>query len=246
MNWPKDFENKILQGDCLQVMKQIPSGSVDCTVSSPPYNVGIDYGDFNDEKQWKEYRNLMEDVLTELFRITRNGGRVCWNIPSFSSRQNLYFIFQEILRKVGFFQYAEIIWDKGQISSRTAWGSFASASEPNILPSHEYILVFYKGEKNHGVGENTISKENFIKWTDGMWSFTPETNSEHPAPFPIELPQRCIEMFSYKGETIFDPFIGSGTTALAAKKVGRKYIGVELSEKYVRIANERLAQEYLL
>lgn len=234
--------NEIIHGDSLEILKTLPDESVDCVVTSPPYNVGIDYGEnFDDEKEWGVYFSLMRGILKEIFRTTRDGGRVCWNIPSFSSRQNLYFEFNKLFREVGFMQYAEIIWDKHQISSRTAWGSFASASQPNILPRHEYILVFYKGNKNYGKGEDDINKDNFIKWTDGMWSFAPETNSTHPAPYPIELPSRCIQMFSFVGDKILDPFAGSCTTLIAAKQLGRECICIEKEEQYVKIGKERLA-----
>ena len=179
-------------------------------------------------------------------RTMKNNGRVVWNIPSFSNRQNLYQFFGRLFEQTGFKQYAEIIWDKKQISSRTAWGSFASASEPNILPRHEYILVYYKLEKNKGKGEDTISKTSFIKWTDGMWEFTPETRSNHPAPFPKELPSRCIEMFSYKNDLIFDPFMGSGTTARACIDLKRRFIGAELSEEYCQMWENKLKQQTLL
>lgn len=231
--------------DCLIAMKQMPDKCVDLTISSPPYNVGIEYDSRNDNQEWDEYKKMMGNILLEMYRITRIGGRVCWNVPSFSSRQNLYEIFLSLFQQSGFKQYAEIIWNKKQISSRTAWGSFQSASQPNILPSHEYILVFYKEEKNHGDGKNDISKDNFIKWTDGMWSFNPETKSEHPAPYPIELPHRCIQMFSYIDENVFDPFLGSGTTAVAAKYLKRNFIGIEISPAYCAIARDRLRQETL-
>lgn len=237
--------NKIINGDCLEVMKGFEPESIDLVVTSPPYNVGIEYKNTDDEKAWELYIEQMQAVLYELFRVVRSGGRVCWNIPSFSSRQNLYEIFLSLFRKVGFLQYAEIIWNKKQISSRTAWGSFKSASQPNILPSHEYILVFYKENKNHGKGQDDITKEQFIKWTDGMWSFTPETNSKHPAPYPKELASRCIKMFSYVGETILDPFIGSGTTARVCKDNNRNYIGIDISPDYCKIAEDRLRQEVL-
>jgi len=241
------MEQKIIQGDCLEVMRGFAENAFDLVVSSPPYNVGIDYAeDFDDTKEWGEYEELMASVCKELYRVVRDGGRVCWNIPSFSSRQNLYGVFSRLFTEVGFKQYAEIVWNKKQISGRTAWGSFKSASQPNILPSHEYILVFYKGEKNHGKGEDDIDSENFIKWTDGMWTFPPETNSTHPAPFPMELPNRCVQMFSFVGEIVLDPFAGNGTTIRAAKNLRRNAVGIELNEEYAEFARKRLEQDTLL
>jgi len=194
-------------GDCLVEMKKIPDKSVDLVITSPPYNVGITYASHDDNQSWGDYEKWMINILKESYRVIRDGGRLCWNIPSFSSRQNLYGVFSRLLNDVGFKQYAEIIWDKKQISSRTAWGSFQSASQPNILPSHEYILVFYKISKNHGKGKNDVTKENFIQWTNGMWSFKPQTKSEHPAPYPIELPLRCMQVFLCKRNHL-RPFYG--------------------------------------
>lgn len=226
--------------DCLSGMASMKDSSVDLVVTSPPYNVGIEYGEHDDNKSWTEYEKTMRDILKSIYRVTRDGGRVCWNIPSFSSRLNLYEIFLRLFREVGFNQYAEIIWNKGQISSRTAWGSFCSASQPNILPSHEYILVFYKGNKNHGEGKSNISKEQFIPWTDGMWNIPPETNSKHPAPFPLQIPIRLIRMFSHKGSKVMDPFCGSGTTGVAASDCGSDFIGFEMDPMWHKMATERV------
>lgn len=237
---------KIIQGDCTEIMETLPAGTVDLIVSSPPYNVGISYDSHNDDSTWEEYRTWMTSVSKAMFRVLRDGGRMCWNIPSFSNRQNLYYLFQDVFFNTGWKQYAEIIWDKKQISSRTAWGSFQSASEPNLLPRHEYILVFFKGDHNHGKGKSDISKDSFIKWTDAMWELQPETNSDHPAPFPIELPSRCIQMFSFVGETVLDPFVGSGTTLRAAKNLKRLGIGIDISNQYTQLASDRLRQEVLL
>lgn len=234
--------NNIYDVSCIEGLKQMDDSSVDMFISSPPYNVGIEYGAYGDTKPWEEYELFMENLLTEMFRVLRDGGRVAWNIPSFSSKQNLYEIFLKLFRKVGFMQYAEIIWDKKQISSRTAWGSWLSASQPNILPSHEYILVFYKNNKNYGKGKSDITKEEFISWTNGMWSFKPETKSKHPAPFPVELPYRLIKFFTYPDDLVIDPFMGSGTTALACIKTGRKCIGFEIDPAYIAMASERIME----
>lgn len=222
-------------------MPTLAEGSIDLIVSSPPYNVGIEYGAHDDNQAWEDYDKFMLGVIQQMYRVLRDGGRVCWNIPSFSSRQNLYERFLGLFRKAGFQQYAEIIWNKKQISSRTAWGSFNSPSQPNILPSHEYILVFYKGNKNHGKGKSDLVKEEFIPWTNGMWEFKPETKSDHPAPFPIELPYRCVKMFSYPGAVVLDPFMGSGTTALACIKTNRNFLGFEKDPQWLALANSRIA-----
>lgn len=235
-----EFENKIICGTVESVLKEIPSNSLDLCISSPPYNVGIEYDEHDDNMEWKKYEEWMSVITDELFRTLRDGGRVCWNIPSFSSRQNLYQLFYKLFEKSGFKQYSEIIWDKKQISSRTAWGSFCSPSEPNILPRHEYVLIFYKNTKNFGKGKTDISKEEFIKWTDGMWEINPETKSGHPAPFPEELPERLMKMFSYPESIVVDPFGGSGTVAYVAKKFNRRFIHIDISKKYCSESKKRV------
>lgn len=235
--------NTIENISCLDGLRHLADNSIDLIVSSPPYNVGIMYSGYEDNKSWEKYDEFMGDILKEAFRVVRDGGRVAWNIPSFSSRQNLYERFLRLFRVAGFLQYAEVIWNKNQISSRTAWGSWLSPSQPNILPSHEYILVFYKNQKNYGKGHADITKEEFIPWTNGMWEIRPETKSKHPAPFPVELPYRLIKFLTYPGDVVLDPFSGSGTTAIAAVRTGRRYIGFELDEGYTRMANERILEE---
>lgn len=220
----------------------LEDNSLDLVVTSPPYNVGIKYDSIDDSKQWADYRNWIKEVISTVFLKLKEGGRVVWNIASYSSLKNWYKLFVDLFEECGFKQYAEIIWDKKQISSRTAWGSFKSASQPNILPRHEYVLVFYKGVKNHGKGKNNITNQEFVKWTDGMWEIRPETNSSHPAPFPVELAIRAIKMFSHIGDIVLDPFMGSGTTAIACQRTDRKFIGFEISQEYVNVANRRIAQ----
>jgi DNA modification methylase len=111
---------------------------------------------------------------------------------------------------------------------------------------HEYILVFSKGSfarpKKDGK-ENTITDEQFMEWTKSVWTMNPESAKKvgHPAPFPVELPYRLIQLYTYKGDIILDPFMGSGTTALAAIQAGRRYIGYDNEPAYVRLAEERIA-----
>lgn len=140
----------------------------------------------------------------------------------------------------------EIIWDKGNSGVSTAWGSWKSASNPVLRDIHEYILVFQKGSfKREKKGkEDTISKEEFLEYTKSIWSFKPESAKKvgHPAPFPIELPKRCIQLYSFKEDIVLDPFCGSGTTCLAAKRLGRYYIGYEIRKEYCEIAECRLKE----
>ena len=161
--------------------------------------------------------------------------------------------FNIIMAEIGFLMRGEIIWDKSaSAGSSCAWGSFQSASNPCLRDVHEYLLVFSKGDyklqrskKERAEGRlDTIPRDDFIQHTKSIWSFATERASRvnHPAPFPVELPKRCIEMYSFTGDVVLDPFNGSGTTCVAAKMHGRRYLGVDLSEDYCAIAEERLSQ----
>ena len=138
MKYPDDYINKIICGDCLEVMKGIPDGSIDMIITSPPYNVGIDYEIYDDKILFEKYAEFHSLLASEMFRVIRTGGRIAWNIPSFSPTQNLYDIFLGVFKKAGFKQYCEIVWDKKQVCSRTAWGSFCSANSP-VIPRKRRI-----------------------------------------------------------------------------------------------------------
>lgn len=139
----------------------------------------------------------------------------------------------------------EIIWNKASSASpSTAWGSWLSAANPILRDIHEYILIFSKGvySRPSGNKESTISKEQFLEWTKSIWTMNAESARKvgHPAPFPEELPNRLIQLYSFKDDVILDPFIGSGTTALAALNSKRRFVGYEISEEYVKLANDRI------
>ena len=145
----------------------------------------------------------------------------------------------------------EIIWDKSASAGTScAWGSWKSASNPVLRDIHEYILVFSKGRYNRPSKNktSTISNDEFLEFTKSIWTFPSESAKRvnHPAPFPVELPRRLIQLYTYAGDIVLDPFIGSGTTAVASVKSGRRYVGYDTSPEYVEIAETRLAQDELL
>jgi len=146
----------------------------------------------------------------------------------------------------GYLMRGEIIWDKGSSAgSSTAWGSWLSASNPTLRDVHEYILVFSKGRFRREPNDRspTIQRDDFLELTKSVWQFPTESASRvgHPAPFPLELPRRLIELYTFEGDVVLDPFMGSGTTALAAIDTGRHYIGYELDPTYAQNARERIA-----
>jgi len=240
--------NKIISGDVLKVLKKIPDNSVHLAITSPPYNVGKDYDSHNDSMEYKKYLNWLNDVWKETKRVLVPGGRFCLNIAPTGIKDFVplhhYFIAQ--LRKLKMKFRTEIVWYKQTMLKRTAWGSFKSPSNPHIIPSWEYILVFSKKkDKLDGESDNAdITKEEFMKFSDGMWYIPPEKKRKgHPAPFPEELIYRLIKFYSFKGNTVLDMFGGTGTVAAVAKKTGRNFIHIDISKEYNETAKIRLRKK---
>jgi len=242
----EDFRNAIIWGDWLKVCESFPDESVDLIVSSPPYNLGKHYRSSDDAREFEQYLEWHEKVLKSCLRILKHGGRLAWQVGSVYNKNGYFPLHQWVgqkCREMGYLMRGEIIWYKMQIPKRTAWGSWQSASNNKILPSYEYIELFSKGSmKLEHKGENTVSRESFIKLTDGLWRIKPETKlcKFHPAPFPVEIPLGLIEMNSYRGDVVLDPFVGIGTTMVAARSLDRVPIGVELEPEFIKLAVQRL------
>lgn len=243
---------KIIHDDFLTT-NLIEEGSIDLIVTSPPYNVDIHYNSFRDDIPYEKYLEFTEKWLSKAYSLMKPDGRMCLNIPLDKSKgrkeagfQSVYADIVEIAKKVGWKYFSTIIWNEGNISRRTAWGSWLSARAPYVISPVEVIIVFYKEKwskiKN---GESDITREEFMEWTNGLWTFSGESKKKvgHPAPFPIELPKRCIKLFSFVGDTVLDPFLGSGSTLIACALLNRKGIGVEIDENYCKIAKNRLIKE---
>jgi site-specific DNA-methyltransferase (adenine-specific) len=242
--FPVEFENRLILGTS-ENMKEIPDNSLHLMITSPPYNVTKEY---DEDLSLKEYLTLLHSVFSETYRVLVNGGRACVNVANLGRRPYLPLsdFISRIMLEIGFAMRGEIIWNKGAGAGVSmAWGSWQSASNPVLRDVHEYILVFSKGSferKKPAAKENTISKEQFMEWTKSVWTMNPESAKKvgHPAPFPIELPYRLIQLYTYQGDVVLDPFMGSGTTAIAALKAGRKYIGYDNDPAYVKLAEERI------
>ncbi len=251
INQPYFISNNIViyNEDFLKI-KKISQSSIDLIVTSPPYNIDIHYNSHNDNLSYTEYLEFTAKWLKKCLEIAKNDGRLCLNIPldkNKGGQQSVYADITHIAKKVGWHYHSTIIWNEGNVSRRTAWGSFKSASAPYVIAPVETIVVLYKRhwKKTSGSRISDISKEEFMKWTNGVWTFGGESKKRvgHPAPFPLELPKRCIKLFSFVGDTVLDPFVGSGTTLIAAHTLKRKGIGIDIDKEYCNLAIKRLKEE---
>ena len=242
--FPDECLNSIILGSC-ENMCALPDNSLHLMITSPPYNVSKEY---DQDLSLQEYLQLLTNVFTETYRVLVNGGRACINIANLGRKPYipLSHHISHLMAKIGFNMRGEIIWDKASSASpSTAWGSWQSASNPTLRDVHEYILIFSKGDYKRNKGEklNTINKEDFMAWTKSIWTMHSESAKRigHPAPFPEELPNRLIQLYSFTDDIVLDPFMGSGTTAVAALKAQRHFVGYEISEDYVKLANQRIS-----
>lgn len=240
--------NNIYNMDCVEGLKQVPDNSIDLIVTSPPYNVGIEYDSWDDNMEWGAYLDWCREWLTECFRVLKPDGRMCLNhYFCHAPRKNgdtcsrfPLFDLKNIMDDIGYHTHKIAIWDDLTTCKHTAWGSWLSASSPNLLTPYEGIMIAYKSQwKKINDGESTISKEDFIEGCGGIWHIG-TTPSYTIANFPERLPQLCIDLFSYKHDVVLDPFSGSGTTCFVAKYKYRQFLGFEISEAYWKESISRL------
>jgi site-specific DNA-methyltransferase (adenine-specific) len=229
-------------------LNSIDEKSIDLLVTSPPYCVDIDYNGYDDGIPYSKYLEFTEKWLGKCLELAKPDGRFCLNIPLDKLKgggQSVYSDIVAIAKNVGWKYHTTIVWNEQNISRRTAWGSWMSASAPFIIAPVEMIVVLYKEKwgKLHK-GKSDITRDEFMEWTNGVWTFTGESKKRvgHPAPFPRELPKRCIKLFSYVGDIVLDPFMGSGTTIVEAVSNNRVGIGVEIDEGYCKLALKRLKE----
>ncbi len=251
-----DNQNILKTPSCLSIFNadatnksSLKKESVDLTITSPPYNLGKLYNGSaeGDSMNYKDYP-FTKKWLSNCYYWTKSSGRLCVNVSldkNKNGKQPLSSDITQLAIKAGWKYHATIIWNEGNISRRTAWGSWKSASAPHVI-APETIIILYKDQwKRKHPGENDITGDEFKDWVKGVWSFGGESAKRigHEAPFPRELPRRCIKLFSFIGDTIFDPFLGSGTTLIEAIMHRREAIGLELEEKYCALAKKRINKE---
>ncbi len=229
-------------------MDEIPDNSVHLMITSPPYNVGKEY---DSDLTLDEYLDLLTRVFGQTYRKLVTGGRACINIANIGRKPYipLHAMVIEIMLDLGYLMRGEVIWDKSASAGGScAWGSWMSASNPVLRDFHEYILIFSKESYSKDKKQekrDTIEHDEFIQWTKSIWTF-PAVNAKkigHPAPFPVELPHRLIKLYSYEGDVVLDPFVGSGTTCLAAIQNNRKYIGYDIKKEYIELAEKRISNQ---
>src|SRR5512141_1853456 len=228
-----------------EAMSELPDCSIHLMVTSPPYNVGKDY---DEDLSLEEYLAFLRGVWKEVYRVLVPGGRACVNVANLGRKPYIPLngLIAKEMTELGFLMRGEIIWDKASsASTSTAWGSWQSATNPTLRDTHEYILVFSKGSFRRDKMDgrvSTISKDEFLEFTKSVWEIPSESARKvgHPAPFPVDLPYRLIELYTFSNEIVLDPFMGSGQTAIAALKAGRHYIGYEINGEYLELAKGRI------
>lgn len=244
--------NKIIQGNCIGEMKKLEDNSFDLVITSPPYNVGIEYDSWDDSKNFKEYKSFMYEWLNEVFRVLKEDERIALNIPyEINIKENggrilLVSEYWEVMKDVGF-KFAgivDLVESQPHRIKLTAWGSWLSPSAPYIYNPKECVLIAYKKEwKKRNKGQsyfNENNKKEFQELVYGLWKYRAETKGLTKANFSLDIPEKAMKILSYENDLVLDPFLGSGTTAIACIKLNRNFIGIEISKEYCKIAETRI------
>jgi site-specific DNA-methyltransferase (adenine-specific) len=264
--------NRIIQGDCIIEMGKLPESTVDLVVTSPPYNVGIDYDSHDDRMTMEDYWEFTEQWLSKAFRLLKDDGRIAVNIPYEVNVQDrggrILFMseFWSIMKKVGFQFYGLVDLDENSPhrSKTTAWGSWMSPSSPYIYNPKECVILAYKKdrikkvkgepqwkgelvdlEQEDGTTKQKMmyqeeDKKEFMSLVYGQWEYFADTKQQTKATFSMDIPMKAIKILTYRNDVVLDPFAGSGTSLCAAEISGRRWVGIELSENYSKVAKDRV------
>ncbi len=239
--------NQFYLGDRIELMSKIKKNSIDLIITSPPYNVGIQYKNHHDTMNYKTYLSFLEETWQMSYQVLKTGGRIAINVPSITYDGNYMSLYADVIQQMKnlkFIMRGDILWYKQVISKRTAWGSWKSPSNPYVVQPYEFLLVFSKETKQHkgDPSKADITREEFIEFSNSFWSIKPETalSKKHPAPFPKELVYRLIKFYTYQDDIVLDMFGGSGTVALVSKENQRDFIYMDNCKEYLNFAKQRV------
>ena len=249
---PSEFTDRIVCGDSEEVLKRLPDNCIDLVFTSPPYNFGLGYQDSDDAHDWEAYFSKLFAVFDECIRVLKYGGRIVVNVqPLFSDYIPSHHIISNYFMKKRLIWKGEILWEKNNYSCKyTAWGSWKSPSSPYLKYTWEFVEVFCKGAlKKQGKSVDAdIDAESFKDWVIAKWSIAPERRMRefgHPAMFPEELARRVMLLFSFRNDIVLDPFVGAGTTCIAARRNHRRFLGIDIASEYCATAVRRLNEVQL-
>jgi len=256
---PEPFQH----GDA-RSMDAVPDGSVGLVITSPPYFAGKTYEEELERdgvpSSYLEYLEMLTEVFAECVTKLEPGGRIAVNVANLG-RKPYRSLSSDVIRilehDLGLLLRGEVIWQKGEgASGSCAWGSYRSASNPVLRDLTERVIIASKGrfdrarpvKERSSLGlpsESTLSTDDFLELTLDVWSIPPESARRvgHPAPFPVELPEQLIRLYSFADDLVLDPFMGSGSTLVAASKLGRRFIGYDLDVAFVDLARARVEAE---
>jgi site-specific DNA-methyltransferase (adenine-specific) len=228
----------------------LPDEMIDLIVTSPPYGLGMNYREADDNEGYDTYMLRAADWAREMYRVAGPLGRLCLNVPldiSYGHFHAIYADWLAVLQATGWLYRTTLVWNEDNVSRTTARGSVDSPNSPHAITRVEMIAVLYKGTWNldRSSEQNDLTHDEWLAWTDGLWTFPgarPLSEDHCPAPFPEELPRRCMRLFSFPGDTVLDPFVGSGTCGVVAMQTGRRFYGFDRSALYIEQSRERLAQ----
>ena len=246
---PSEYENKIICADSLELLKKLPDNCIDIIFTSPPYNFGLEYDTHNDTASWNAYYDMLFGIFKECIRVLKYGGRFVVNVqPLYSDYIPAHHIISNFFIENKMIWKGEILWEKNNYNCKMcSYGSWKSPASPYLKYTWEFVEVYCKGDlkKAGKTADADITAEEFKSWVVAKWSIAPERHMKefgHPAMFPENLVERVLKLFSFKNDVVLDPFNGAGTTTVVAKKTGRKYLGIDISQEYCDTAEKRIEE----